>query len=115
MGRVADQKFDVELKVRDLLEIALEHRAIAGKPERPAVVARVVGDETMQIRPILPVEARDIGPVQVGKRGFDHNDTSSRLGGTTSATDRPPMRFPERVGYGKSWAYGHTRERRGRA
>ena len=39
------------LKVRDCLEIALEHRAIAGEAERPAVVARVVGDELMQIGP----------------------------------------------------------------
>src|ERR1700722_12750341 len=35
MGRIADQKFDVELKVRDLLEIALKHRAVTGKTEWP--------------------------------------------------------------------------------
>ena len=55
------------------LEIALEHRAIADKPERPAVVARVVGDELMQIGPVLPVEAGDIGSVEVGKSGFGHH------------------------------------------
>jgi hypothetical protein len=67
--RFADQEFDVELKVRDLLEIALEHRAIAGETERPAVVARVVGDEAMQIRPIPPVQAGDIALVEVGESG----------------------------------------------
>ena len=72
MGRVADQKFDVELKVRDLLEIALEHRAITGETERPAVMPRVVGDKSMQIRPILPVQAGDIGSVEIGEGGFGH-------------------------------------------
>ena len=47
MRRVADRKVDVELKVRDILEIALEHRAIAGETEWPAVVSRVVGDESV--------------------------------------------------------------------
>jgi hypothetical protein len=72
MGRIADQEFDVELEVRDLFEIALEHRAITGETERPAVVSRVVGDETMQIRPVLPVQAGDVAPVEVGESGFGH-------------------------------------------
>jgi hypothetical protein len=72
IGRFADQEFDVELKVRNLLEIAPEHGAIAGKPERPAVVARLVQDELTQTGPILPVEAGDIGPVAVGKGVFGH-------------------------------------------
>ncbi len=58
--RFADQKFDVEPKVRDLFEIALEHRAIAGEAERPTIVTRIVSDESMQIGPILPVEAGDV-------------------------------------------------------
>jgi hypothetical protein len=70
--RVADQEFDVELKVRDLLEIALEHSAVTGEAKRPPVVARVVGDESMQIGPVLPVEAGDIGPVEVGESGSGH-------------------------------------------
>ena len=80
MGRLADQKFDIEPEVGDLVEIPLQHGAIAGEPERPAVVTRVVGDEVMQIRPVLPVEAGDIGPVEVGKGGFGHRDSSPRLG-----------------------------------
>ena len=72
MGRVADHTLDVELEVRDLLEIALEHRAVTGETERPAVVARVVGDEAMQIRPILPVQAGDVAPVEVGESDFGH-------------------------------------------
>ena len=67
MGRVADHKFDVELEVRDLLEIALEHRAIAGETERPAVVARVIGDEAMQIWPVLPVQAGDVIAVELAE------------------------------------------------
>jgi hypothetical protein len=57
MGRLIDNEFDVEPEVGNLLEVALEHGAIAGEPERPPVVARVVGDEAMQIVPVLPVEA----------------------------------------------------------
>ena len=72
MGRVADQKFDVEFEVGDLGEIALEHGAITGETERPAVVTRVLGDESMQIRPILPVQAGDIGSIEIGESGFDH-------------------------------------------
>jgi hypothetical protein len=75
-GRFADHEFDVELKVRDLFEIALEHRAITGEAERPAVVTRVVGDEAMQIWPVLPVEAFEIGPIEVGEGGFSHDDRS---------------------------------------
>jgi hypothetical protein len=67
MGRVADQKFDVEMEVRDLLEVALEHGAIAGEAEWPAIVTRVVSDEAIQVRPVRPVEAGDIGPVEVGE------------------------------------------------
>src|ERR1700722_6576247 len=75
MGRIADQEFDVELEVRDLFEIALEHRAITGETERPAVVTRVVGNETMQIRPVLPVQACDVAPVEVGESDFGHGAT----------------------------------------
>ena len=72
MRRFAEQKVDVELEIRDLLEIAFEHGAIGSEAERPAVVARVVGDKTMQIFPVLPVQAGDIGSVEVGEGGFGH-------------------------------------------
>ena len=39
-------------------------------------VARVVGDESVQIGPVLPVEAGDIGSVAVGERGSGHGDRS---------------------------------------
>jgi hypothetical protein len=69
MRRIADQKFDGELKVRDLLEIALEHRAIAGEAERPAVVSRVFGDEPMRIS-ASPAGSGEIASVEVGEGGF---------------------------------------------
>jgi hypothetical protein len=75
MGRIADQKFDLELKVRDLLEIAPEHGAITGEAERPAVVARVVGDVTMQIVPVAPVQAGNVIPVALGESGLGHRAT----------------------------------------
>ena len=78
--RLADQKFDIEPEVGDLLEIALQHGAIADKPERLAVVARVVRHEFTEIVPVLPVEAGDIGPVAVGEGGFGHRASSLRLG-----------------------------------
>jgi hypothetical protein len=77
--RVADQEFDVELKVRNLLEIALEHRAVTGEAEGPAVVSRVVGDESRQIWPILPVQAGDVAAVEVGESGFGHGATLETL------------------------------------
>ena len=51
MGRLAHHELDGEMEVRDLLEIALEHGAIARKAERPPVVARVALDELMQDLP----------------------------------------------------------------
>ena len=72
MRRFADHQLDREPKIRDLLEIAFEHGAIAGEAEWPAVVARVVRDESMQIFPVAPVQAGDIGLVEVGERGFGH-------------------------------------------
>jgi hypothetical protein len=42
------------------------------KAERPAVVTRVVGDELMQIAIVLPVEAGDIGSIEVGEGGSGH-------------------------------------------
>ena len=58
--------------MRDLGEIALKHRAIAGEAERPTIVARVVANEPWQARPILLVETGDIGSVEVGEGGFGH-------------------------------------------
>jgi hypothetical protein len=72
MGRLGDQELDVEMKVRDFLKVALEHRTITGKAERPAVVADVVLDESLQKWPILPVKAGDIVAVEAGQGGFGH-------------------------------------------
>jgi hypothetical protein len=69
MGRFADHELDVELEVRDLGEIPLEHGAIAGETEWPAIVTRVFGDEAMQIRPVLPVQAGNVAAVEVGESG----------------------------------------------
>ena len=73
--RFADHEFDGEPEVRDLLEIALQHGAVAGKTEGTAVVARVAGDEFAQIWPILRVKAGDIVAVEVGEGGFGHGAT----------------------------------------
>ena len=78
MGRLAHHELDGEMEVRDLLEIALEHGAIAGEAERPPVVARVVGDEPVQVSPILPVEAGDIGSIEIGEGGGGHRRRSLR-------------------------------------
>jgi hypothetical protein len=75
MGRIADQKFDLELKVQDLFEIAFEHRAIAGEAERAAIVTRVVGDEAIQIFPVAPVQAGDVISVALRESGFGHRAT----------------------------------------
>jgi hypothetical protein len=93
MGRFADQEFDVEPEVGDLGEIAFEHGAIAGQTERTAVVTRVVGDELVQIRPILPVQAGDIGTIEVGECGFGHDDRSRgwKRPGSPYLKDASPM------------------------
>src|ERR1700712_5755975 len=97
MWRFADQKFDVELKVRDLGEIALKHCAIAREAERPAVVTGVVGDEAMQIRPILPVEAGDIAAIEVGEGRLGHGDCPWRSEETPAFDVQKFSRAPETV------------------
>ena len=62
----------LNLRSRDLGEIALEHCSIAGEAERPAVVAHVVLGELTQIGPILPVQAGDIVSVDIKEGGFGH-------------------------------------------
>jgi hypothetical protein len=52
------------VKVRDLIEIAFKHGAIAGEAKRPAVVVRVIVNESVQIVPILPIEAGNVGSVR---------------------------------------------------
>ncbi len=98
MRRLADHKLDLELEVGDRREVALEHGAIAGKAERQAVVARVVGDEIAQMGPILPVEAGDIGAVAVGERIVGHGrQPSGRLacrGVQPFATESAARAFP---------------------
>jgi hypothetical protein len=49
------------------------------KAERPAVVTRIVGEELMQIAPVLPVEAGDIGSIEVGEGGSGHGRPFLRL------------------------------------
>ena len=93
--RIADHKLDVELEVRNLLEIALEHSAIAGKAEWPAIVARVIGDEAMQIRPILPVQAGDVAPLEVGESDFGHDVRSAPAMASKCGRGElhPPLRY----------------------
>ena len=78
MRRFADHQLDREPKIRDLLEIAFEHGAIAGEAEWPAVVARVISDEAMQVRPVLPVQAGDVSLVKSGESDFGHRATLGR-------------------------------------
>jgi hypothetical protein len=85
MRRLADHEFDVEAKVRDLLEIALEHRTVTGEAERPAVVARIIGDELFQIIPVPPVEAGDITSIEVDEGGLAHGGRSRDSNGATTS------------------------------
>jgi hypothetical protein len=106
MRRVADQKFDGELKVRDRLEIALEHGAVTGEPERPAVVSRVVGDEAVQIRPILPVQAGDVISVVLGESVFGHRATL----GSARQNMRDYLRWVRRGSPIPTYVYMHAWE-----
>jgi hypothetical protein len=69
MGRLADEELDHEGEIGNVAEIAGEHVAIAGEPERTVIVDHVVGDEFTQGIEVAPVEAGDIGAVVRGEFG----------------------------------------------
>jgi hypothetical protein len=48
-----------EVQIRDLRVIRLEHRVIAIRAERPAVMPGIVMDELSKARPIPRIEAGD--------------------------------------------------------
>lgn len=91
------------LQIRDGGEIGLEHGAIAGEPERAAIVLDVGIDIVADPRPVLVVEAIEIAEVALLERGHRHQAAvprparaarSSRPGG------RPKRRRYSRVNCG---------------
>ena len=67
IGRIGDQKLNVEAEVRDFIKIPLQHLAMARQSDWPAVVDRVIIDELSKPRPVLPVEAGDVAAVDGGE------------------------------------------------
>ncbi len=68
MRGIADQKLNVEAKVRYVLEIIHEQISVAGQPEWSAVVLNLVVNVASELIPILPVQTADVGTVEIGKR-----------------------------------------------
>ena len=79
MGWLADEELDREGEIGNIAEIAGEHVAIAGEPERTVIVDHALVDEFTQGIELAPVEAGDIGAVMRGEFGCVH----VRLGETT--------------------------------
>ena len=65
--RLRNQKFDVETKIGNSLEIAFQHPTVARKPDRLAVILHFLADEAAEIIPVLRVQAGDVAPVEIGK------------------------------------------------
>ena len=63
---LGDQQMNPEGEVGDLPEVSLQHPAIARQPDPFAIVAHLVVNELAEPRPVLGVQAGEIGPVEVG-------------------------------------------------
>ena len=63
---LGDQQLNPEGEVGDLPEVPLQHPAIARQPDPFAIVAHLVVNELAQPRPVLGVQAGEIGAVEVG-------------------------------------------------
>jgi hypothetical protein len=68
---------NVEMEVRDFIKIPLQHLPITGQPEPLAVAGDVLIDEPAEVRPVLLVEAGDVGSIDVGEGGFGHGRQGS--------------------------------------
>jgi hypothetical protein len=73
-------------------------------------VTRVVGDEFVQIGPILPVEAGDIGPVEFGEGSLGHGvhavvKLKSSIWGQLlrAKTDQVPVAARSRYDVTRAW------------
>ena len=70
---------NIEAEVRDFAEVPHQHLAEARQPEPLAVAGDIFIDELSEVRPILLVEAGDVGSVNVGEDGVGHGDRSVAL------------------------------------
>ncbi len=60
------------MEVWNIPVITLQHAAITGQSDPPAVMASLITNELLQMRPILPVQAVDIASVDIRKLVFRH-------------------------------------------
>lgn len=63
MRRIADEKLDMEAKVRDRPKVAFQHRPVTGEPNPLAVVAHLLADIAAELVPVLAVEAGDVAAI----------------------------------------------------
>ena len=69
---LGDQQRNIEGEIRDVLEVLLEHGAVAGETKIAPVVDHLVIDELREAGPVLRVQAGDIGAVGGGEVGHGH-------------------------------------------
>ncbi len=70
--RIDEQAFDLEAQVGDCQEVAFEHPQVAVESDLHVVVAHPVMDEVAQARPVLAVQAVDVGAVALGESVTGH-------------------------------------------
>ena len=70
--RIDEQAFDLEAQVGDCQEVAFEHPQVAVESDLHVVVAHPVMDEIAQARPVLTVQAVDVGAVALGESVTGH-------------------------------------------
>lgn len=80
MGRIAHQQINAEPQVRDLLEILLQHLAIARQAKGTAVMLGILGDKLAKVGPIPGIETGDIGAIDRGETAVGHGAAPMRGG-----------------------------------
>jgi hypothetical protein len=63
---IANQDLDLEEDVWNFDEVSFEHFAITRQPDPPTIVCHFVVNEHSKFRPILPIEASDVIPIDDG-------------------------------------------------
>lgn len=66
-GRIGDQQFDIEMKIWDLEKIPFQHFTIAGQADLPAVMPSTLMNKPAEVRPVLPVQTRNVAAINIGK------------------------------------------------
>src|SRR5207248_6219523 len=70
--RIGNQHLNAEIKVRNFIEVSLQHFEITGQPDPPTVVDHFIINELSQLRPVLLIQAGNVVSVDVGEVGFHH-------------------------------------------